>query len=234
MKRFVFAFLIPFSLFAQPQDFSEAKRELIKIYKDLGELKEFYCNAPFKIDGKNKLIIIKSEAFSPRLGKNEKPSKRAKNIEWAHILPMSMAYSHSPCWREGGRKRYQKMDKNFKKLEADMFNLVPSIGSINGDRSNYTYAQMPRGLEFNQYGKCKVFVDFKNKKFYPADYSKGYIARTYLYMSKTYNIRLSDQERSLMNTWNEEFPMDERERSLRDKISKIMGVDFFEVMKGVI
>ncbi|MCW1533807.1 endonuclease, partial [Campylobacter jejuni] len=53
------------------------------------------------------------------------------------------------------------------------------------------------------------------KRFYPANYSKGWIARSYLYMSKTYNIRLSDQERKLMEAWDKQYPMDEKEKRIR-------------------
>lgn len=103
-------------------------------------------------------------------------------------------------------------------MEADKQNLVPAIGEINGDRSNYRYAQAPKDLDFNQYGNCQVYTDFKNKRFYPADYSKGYIARSYLYMSKTYNIRLSDQERKLMEAWDKQYPMSEKERIIRERL----------------
>lgn len=115
---------------------------------------------------------------------------------------------------KGGRKECQK-DPIFKKMEGDLQNLVPAIGEINGDRSNYRYAQAPKNLVFNQYGNCQVYTDFKNKRFYPADYSKGWIARSYLYMSKTYNIRLSNQERKLMESWDRMYPMSEAERLIR-------------------
>ncbi|EPD7116153.1 endonuclease, partial [Campylobacter jejuni] len=54
------------------------------------------------------------------------------------------------------------------------------------------------------------------KRFYPANYSKGWIARSYLYMSKTYNIRLSDQERKLMEAWDKQYPIDEKEKRIRE------------------
>ncbi|ELZ2117535.1 endonuclease, partial [Campylobacter jejuni] len=100
-------------------------------------------------------------------------------------------------------------------MEADKQNLVPAIGEINGDRSNFRYAEAPTNLKYTQYGNCKVYTDFKAKRFYPANYSKGWITRSYLYMSKTYNIRLSDQERKLMEAWDKQYPMDEKEKRIR-------------------
>ena len=74
-------------------------------------------------------------------------------------------------------------------MEGDLQNLAPAIGEINGDRSNYRYAEAPKDMQFKQYGGCKVFTYFKGKRFYPANYSKGWIARSFLYMSETYKIR---------------------------------------------
>ncbi|ECO5631361.1 deoxyribonuclease [Campylobacter jejuni] len=42
------------------------------------------------------------------------------------------------------------------------------------------------------------------------------MARSYLYMSKTYNIKLSDQERKLMEAWDKQYPMDEKEKRIRE------------------
>lgn len=68
---------------------------------------------------------------------------------------------------------------------------------------------------------AKYIQILKQKDFIlPINYSKGYIARSYLYMSKTYNIRLSDQERKLMESWDKQYPMSEKERIIREKSSK--------------
>ena len=47
------------------------------------------------------------------------------------------------CWQEGGRKNCIKTDAVFKKMEADLYNLKPAIGEVNGDRSNYQFAVLP-------------------------------------------------------------------------------------------
>ncbi len=160
--------------------------------------------------------MIKSDLYTPRneYTKKGKINQRAKRIEWEHIMPAQNFGKHLPCWKEGGRKAC-KNDPTFAKMEADKQNLVPAIGEINGDRSNFRYAEAPTNLKYTQYGNCKVYTDFKAKRFYPANYSKGWIARSYLYMSKTYNIRLSDQERKLMEAWDKQYPMDEKEKRIR-------------------
>jgi deoxyribonuclease-1 len=72
------------------------------------------------------------------------------------------------CWSKGhakcvkkngtsfqGRDCYGKVDTPFKNIEADLHNLTPSVGELNGDRSN-----KPCGVltgDVLAYGKC----DFK-------------------------------------------------------------------------
>lgn len=214
-----FFILVQF-LFAE-QNFSEAKKTLTKFYQDNPQYQtDFYCNVPFKWV-KNRFEIVSSEAYTPRIIKTQtnKINQRAKIIEWEHIMPAHNFGKHLPCWKQGGRKKCQK-DKTFKKMEADLQNLVPSIGEINDDRSNYRFAESSKRLRFTQYGNCKVFTDFKGKRFYPANYSKGWIARSYLYMSKTYKIRLSNQERRLMEAWDKQYPMSEREKVFREFAAK--------------
>lgn len=211
----VFLFLAQI-LFAE-QNFSEAKKILTKFYQDNPKYQtDFYCNAPFKWV-KNRFEIVPSEAYSPRNLKTKKGNinQRAKRIEWEHIMPAHNFGQHLPCWRKGGRKECQN-DATFNKMEGDLQNLVPVIGEVNGDRSNYRYAESPKDIQYTQYGNCKVFTDFKGKRFYPAIYSKGWIARSYLYMSKIYNIKLSDQERKLMEAWDKQYPMSEKERVFRE------------------
>ena len=61
------------------------------------------------------------------------------------------------------------------------------------------------------YGECKFEVDFDDNKAYVRYEIKGDIAKAYFYMSKTYNINLSDQERKLMEAWDKQDPIDELE-----------------------
>lgn len=93
------------------------------------------------INGKEKTLIIENEQFyTPRnaFTNKGKENLRAKRIEWEHVMPAHNFAHHLPCWKEGGRKACKK-DKTFKTMEADMHNLVPEIGEVNADRSNFRY-----------------------------------------------------------------------------------------------
>ena len=51
---------------------------------------------------------------------------------------MFKKYTSFDSWKDGGRKACSK-DPIFNKMEADMHNLVPAIGELNADRSNFRY-----------------------------------------------------------------------------------------------
>ncbi len=205
-----FAFIIIDSM-QPPKTFHETKAVLAKAWKYSNFTTEFYCKAPFNITDYG-IKLVQSDQYKPRkpFTSNKKENERVKNIEFEHIMPAHSFGQHLACWKKGGRKEC-KNDKIFNEMEADPYNLVPAIGEINADRSNFKYAEAPKNIVYNQYGKCEVYTDFKAKRFYPANYSKGLIARAYLHMSDKYNIRLSNQERKLMEAWDKMYPKDEYE-----------------------
>ncbi len=155
-----------------------------------------------------------TQGYTPRkpFTSKGKANIRAKRIEFEHIMPAHRFGKNLACWQNGGRKACVN-DENFKKMEAEKRNLVPAIGEINADRSNFAYAEskdVPQG----QYGKCNAYTDFKNKRFYPRDEVKGIIARIYLYMAKQYKITLTQEEQSLMESWDKAYPPTEYEMRL--------------------
>ncbi|WP_323668725.1 endonuclease [Aliarcobacter butzleri] len=207
MKRTIlYITLLASSIYAE--SFNQSKKILKEIYKD--NPITFYCGCKYNPLDKDNMIDRNSCGYIPRneLTKKGKENVRANRIEWEHIMPAENFGKHLPCWREGGRKACSK-DPLFNKMEADMHNLVPTIGELNADRSNLRYgADKPK---VGMYGQCKFEVDFDANRVYVRDEIKGDIARTYLYMSKTYNINLSSQERKLMEAWDRIDPIDEWE-----------------------
>ncbi|AXX87851.1 DNA-specific endonuclease I [Malaciobacter marinus] len=222
--RLLIAFLT-ITLSLNAASFSKSKKLLLKkVYHD--NKITFYCENPYEIkrvNGKEKTLIIQDKKYyTPRnkYYKSGKINTRAKRVEWEHIMPAHNFGKHLPCWREGGRKACRK-DKTFKAMEADMHNLVPAIGEVNGDRSNYRYgANIPKAT---QYGNCQFEVDFKAKRAYPKEDIRGNIARVYFYMSDKYNVRLSKQERKMMEAWDKQDPVSEWERVKNKRIQKIQG-----------
>ena len=224
--------IISISVFATPpmlgnQSFSKTKKTLLKkVYYD--HHYTFYCAIPFQVrqvNGKQKAIVKPiQEGFHYR-----KNQKRASRIEWEHIMPAEQFGGALACWHTGnskcikhgkkykGRKCCEKVSTEFRLMQADMNNLVPAIGEINGDRSNFRYMDTNSSIK-GQYGQCPMLIDFKARRAYPAQYTKGFIGRDYLYMSKKYHIKLSKRERKMMEVWSK-YPETVWEKTREQRIN---------------
>ncbi|ELP5899933.1 endonuclease [Vibrio vulnificus] len=174
-------------------EFYSSKKEIAKhLYKNPYT---FYANCKIEFSGRGK--------FHPDLRSCNYESRgnptRARRIEFEHIFPVSWAKKQFGCWDNGGRENCRKTDAAFRVLEADPVNLVPSVGEINGDRSNYRYAELNRGFDYGTNGR--IYYSKEERKFMPPHDKKGWVARVHLYMVKTYDIELSSSYEKLMNVW---------------------------------
>ena len=229
MKLFlIIAILLstPFQIIAQNTQitsFSKSKRLLLKLYKD--NPVTLYCGCSFK----GKKPDLSSCGYIPK-----KNNKRANRIEWEHVVPAHTFGQSFSEWRRGhskcvtkkgkkfkGRRCAGKMNKEYRRMQADMFNLYPAIGEVNGRRSNYSMAII-KG-EKREFGKCDV--EIKSRKVEPRDEIRGEIARTYLYMDSVYPGRgiISKKNRKLFDAWNQSDPVDEWECERSKMIEKIQG-----------
>lgn len=206
--------LIAFIVEAEaPKSFSKAKKVISKIYAD--HQQTFYCGCDYnKINGKLR-TDLKSCGYKPR-----KNAKRAARVEWEHVVPAWWLGHQRQCWQNGGRKNCRKNDPIFKQAEADLYNLVPAIGEVNGDRSNYRFGMLEG--EQRRYGSCDFEVNFKERVAEPMESVRGDIARTYFYMSDKYHIRLSKQQRRLLEIWSRSDPEDAWERERKQRISNVI------------
>ena len=83
-------------------------------------------------------------------------------------------------------------------MQADMYNLYPAIGEVNGRRSNYTMAIIEG--EKREFGKCDV--DIKSRKLEPKESIRGETARTDMHMDDVYSVRgiISKKNRKLFDS----------------------------------
>ena len=193
-----------------PRTFVEAKKIAWKLYAERPV--EFYCGCTYQ----GNRIDLDSCSYTPR-----KNAQRAQRVEWEHIVPAWVIGHQRQCWQEGGRKNCTANDPVFSRAEADLHNLVPSVGEVNGDRSNYGFGMLSQ--KPHQYGACPFVVDFKQRTAMPPDYTRGAIARIYLYMSERYQLRLSKQDQRLYDIWNRQYPVSEWEHWRNRKIACAQG-----------
>lgn len=200
---------------AYPETFSQAKREAVKIYED--NLESFYCGCEIEVEGKKLVPDLESCGYEVR-----KQPVRAARIEWEHIVP-AWEFGHQlQCWQDGGRKACGK-NPEFRQMEADLHNLVPAIGEVNGDRSNYRFGFLLDTPEM--YGACDFKVNFKERKAQPPVEKRGNIARIYLYMADRYEFRLSQNQRKLYEAWDRTYPATEWEIERNQQIAEVQGWD---------
>lgn len=198
-----------------PQSFSKAKRIAQKIYID--HPTSFYCECKITWEGRKGIPDLEGCGYTVR---KQKP--RANRIEWEHVVPAWQFGHQRQCWQEGGRKLCTKSDVAFRLMEADLHNLVPAIGEVNGDRSNFRFSQW-NGNEGAFYGQCLAKVNFKERVFEPPPQSRGAIARIYKYMNKQYDFRLASAQKKLMDAWDKTYPVTPWECERDKRIAKAQG-----------
>jgi deoxyribonuclease I len=212
------SFLLLFSVFAlaTPANFDQAKRLAQRIHAP--EAKSFYCDCDIRWQGKKGIPDLAGCGYQVR-----KNGPRASRIEWEHIMPAHHFGHQRQCWQDGGRKNCVKADSVFRAMEADLYNLVPAIGEVNGDRSNYRFGVLASTPA--RHGACPVKVDFKQQVFEPAPPVRGNIARIYFYMADKYKLNLSRAQQQLFIAWHKQDPVTPQERELNQRIQQHMGHD---------
>ena len=210
LSQFISSKSISFEGNQKIETFYESKIILRDIFQN--HQYTFYCSCSYE----HKKPIFKACGYKPY-----KNFKRANRIEWEHVVPASRFGKKFETWKNGnlkcikngkkfkGRKCTRKINKKFRLMEADLYNLQPTIGEINQQRQNFKMSIIPG--EKRNFGKCDFEV--QNKFVEPSPNIRGDIARTYFYMADTYSnyIKLTKSESSLFSKWNNVDPVDEWE-----------------------
>ncbi len=209
-----------------PRDFDEAKAILKKIY---ARGTEIYCGCPYDLSRKDR---IDDEACGYK-GQGQ----RSKRIEWEHVVPASVFGQRFTEWKEGhpscerngrkekGRDCARATSEVFAQMEADLYNLLPSLGELNGVRSNYPFGEI--GGEAREFGRCDFEVAQRVAE--PRKEIRGDLARIYFYMDARYpgfDI-VTKRNEGLLNAWDRDDPMDDVERERVRRIEDIQGNSFY-------
>lgn len=203
------------------KSFEIAKRKLAQIYGYRG--RTFYCHCTYVGERVNaNKCGLKSPWHKARLTK----------VEWEHIVPASKFkrrfrsfYGHEKCRTKSGKRYYgrrcaKKISKAFRKVEGDLYNLVPASGAINGYRSNKNFGWLP-SISQGVFGKCKLKIT--KRKIEPRRSIRGNIARVYMYMHQAYpGLRIiSGRNRRMLQRWHRQDPVNRTECRIGRKIARI-------------
>jgi len=168
----------------------EAMRQKIwsKLYPDGGWT--LYCN----------------ERFSG----GQKIWRRTAGMQLEHVYPASWMGRHLGC---GSRHRCRKTSALFNRMESDPHNIWPSLTQYNQMRSNLRYGEI-RGENW-RFSGCDF--EMHHGIVEPGIRARGPIARTMLYMQKTYGLPIN---KLLMHKWARQHPETEEERRRNALIPK--------------
>jgi deoxyribonuclease I len=218
--------------------FSKSKRTLKSIYLRSNKNLTLYCGCSFDT---NKKINHESCNYSPRIKSNQ----RSHRLEFEHVVPAHALGKNLQCWKEPictkkngkqyrGRKCCAKVSGEFRQMQSDMHNLFPSVGEVNGDRSNFVFGEIDG--EERKYGGCDFEV--REKVAEPKESIRGDIARSYFYMSHQYKIAIPDDYEEMLREWHLSDPPDEWERERNVLIEDVQGnrnpfIDFPEMVEKV-
>ena len=193
-------------------------------------MKTIYCEASFN---KKKQITL------PNNFTTEVYKKRTISWEAEHVVPAENFGRSFIEWREGaeacinnkgksfkGRKCAEKVNKEYRLMQSDLYNLYPAIGAVNAARQNYNYVMLPKTSEHNyrSFGGCNMLIDTKNHRAQPPEKSRGVIARTYMYFDTVYSkYKMSDAQHKLMMAWDKQYPTTKWECQRAKKIQELQG-----------
>jgi deoxyribonuclease-1 len=220
--------------------FHEAKKELGRLYTQAGQHTDLYCGCNFLPDpGKGWRVDLAGCGYVAA-----RDRIRAEHIEWEHAVPAA-AFGHSFSeWREGhpacvdsrgkpyrGRKCARLTSAEFARIEADMHNLFPVVGEVNGLRADLPMGVLDaagepgphhRGLTY-AFGGCRSSVE--HGVFLPRREVRGDLARAYKYMNASYPERhlLNAAHRATFDAWDREDPPDAWERTRNGLIRMRQG-----------
>ena len=216
--------------------FDEAKKELGRIYAAANQHIDLYCGCTFLVEpGRGMRVDLAACGYVPA-----RDAARAERIEWEHAVPAA-AFGHTFAeWREGhpkcvdshgkrfhGRKCARLASAEFARIEADLHNLFPVVGEVNGLRGD-----LPMGLASSgatgssstfRFGACQSAVE--HGVFMPRREVRGDLARAYKYMDKSYPERglIDDAHRAVFDAWDTEDPPDAWERERNKRIAARQG-----------
>lgn len=182
-----------------------------------GWARTFYCGCPYLSDSDSDgsgRVFVEQCSYVPQ----KREEKRAGRVEWEHVVPASlMPVRQRQCWGlEGDRQRCEKEDPVSQSMMFDLHNLVPSVGQVNGIRSNLRYGEV--GEKGTVLEGCGVKYD--DQVFEPLDCRKGDVARIWLYMADRHGLYISGSELRMFKRWSELDPISPIEYKREQRVAK--------------
>jgi len=187
----------------------------------------FYCGCSFTDDFR---VLPRSCGYKTRADEN-----RSRIVQWTHVVPPRVFGAGRACWtteactredgsKYGGIECCRAQDPAFAAIENDVNNLVPAIGEVAEDRSDYPFGEVAG--EPRLYGACDLEVDAAAGVVEPPDRVRGDIARVHLYMHAAWgdDVPLTPAQVEQFEAWHAADPPDAWELERAAKIQAVQGL----------
>ncbi len=216
-----FAFLGAMPQAMALENFETAKKALHAFYKALPQPETFYCHCPLVRNRRDKFVPVTEECAGGQFAYPRSDEDRAYRMEVEHIVP-AWEFGHQlQCWKEGGRSKCQAISAAFNEMEGDLWDLVYANGAVNKARSYYRFSEW--NARKGTFGACPMVVDAHFRQVQPPEYTRGLIARTYLYIADKYRLSLNARQRSIFKVWDKKYAPDKFECLRAAFIEQVQG-----------
>ncbi len=221
---FVLAFVVSFSLFADPQaDTGYGLRSELKKQMAEGHISLGYSNARKHLfgkihleEGKNGFFVHDvycNKNFDGSYGVGPMKIPNHTNINCEHTWPQSK-FSHS-------------FDKERQK--SDLHHLYPTDSKANSTRGNHEFAnvdgeKLPGGCASSRIGSNIRYDEKADSSYFePPEHHKGNVARALFYFAVRYDMPISATQEQFLRRWHVQDPADAEERERNDYIQSVQG-----------
>lgn len=207
-----------------PVSFDAAKHALVDVYRENPTTLYCGCTVTFNRDAgghpRNTGGVIDHASCGYEIHSNE---LRGNRLEWEHILPISMyTASLSFCATRSECREHAI----YRAIEGNAHNLTLSVGEINAVRSNYRLVDDLGDdvtHDAGDFGGCEFRVDRDRRLAEPAPHTRGFIARTKLYIADRYGLELPMDMQERLVRWHEDNPPDAWELERNLAVAQIQG-----------
>lgn len=194
------------------KNFQQAKSIVYKMFQK--HPMTLYCGCQYI----KKMINFTSCSMHP-----ETNLKRAERVEIEHMVPAQKFTKAFGC---ESRTECRK-DSNYAKVEAELYNLWPAVGSVNGARGSKAYRDFPEEPNKEKYSfeGCPIIIRSEPQGVEPSRDAKGIVARASLFMHSKHEIPFTHQEMEMYHSWDSAYPPLSWEHEWNSHISHITGYD---------
>ncbi|CAM2754549.1 putative endonuclease-1 [Legionella steigerwaltii] len=219
MLRFLFLLCFAFLAFAQsPSSFPQSKKSAAQLFQKHPQ--PLYCQCSYEDKELNLVCCGIQSADS---------MQRAHRIDWKYVMAAEHFGRQFECCRKliceddhgkpyKGRRCCEKIDEQFRNVEAELYNLWPEVGMMNQAHSHHQFGMLPQQTDAMKIDRVSHRVELP-------DSAKGIVARAYLFMNEHYGLTLSPSQKKLFIAWNKAFKPKAWEKQWALQVALIEGYE---------